>query len=619
MNRFYILPVFVLSVLPLLAQEGSLRAQLEQGLKYKPIQNDVEYDSPADDEMTQCEIKITDDKRGFVITGPQKNILRKFLDTNADGQVDQWSYYHNGVEVYRDIDSNADKKADQFRWLNTAGSRWGIDLNGDKTIDLWKQISAEEVSREIVQAIITNDVQRFVRVVLGDEELKSIALGETLHTKIAQKIAVFKAPETFAAAVKASGLQQDDQWFQLNAVLPSLIPAGDWGNTNDTVVYENSVAAAGSTAGGGKPKQVSIGTLIKIADNNWRTIDVPKAFDENQPVFTFIQPAAAQNSSGQSNSETAALVNEIQELQAELPKSAAADRPAQHRMIIGKMIQIIAKASTAEERENWIRSVADVIMDSAGKNEFPQGGEQIKVLFETVNKQGNEELAAYVRSRQIMTDYYAAMNSGQDDMDAFKKYLENLEGLATDFENTEEGINGTMQLASYREMTARSPDEPLKWYAKAAQQTENKQLAEKAKGAIRRLTAAGKEVPFQANDVNGKPFDIAALKGKAVLLIFWDGSGRTAAELAAIKAVVDKADSAVPVGVNLDADAKTMQLSVTKAGLKWTQLYSPGGLDGAIGVYWGLNSLPAMILYGKDGKVIQSVQNAAELQQILEE
>ena len=79
--------------------------------------------------------------------GPRGVILRKFVDTNDDNIVDQWSYYKDGLEVYRDIDSNFNGKADQYRWFHTGGSRWGIDTKEDGTIDYWKSISAEEVTR----------------------------------------------------------------------------------------------------------------------------------------------------------------------------------------------------------------------------------------------------------------------------------------------------------------------------------------------------------------------------------------------------------------------------------------------------------------------------------------
>ena len=47
----------------------------------------------------------------------------------------------DGIEVYRDVDSNFNGKADEYRWLGTAGSRWGIDDNEDGRIDSWKTIS----------------------------------------------------------------------------------------------------------------------------------------------------------------------------------------------------------------------------------------------------------------------------------------------------------------------------------------------------------------------------------------------------------------------------------------------------------------------------------------------
>jgi hypothetical protein len=612
---------FVLSIGSVLAQESSLQAQLEQGLSYRPVQSDTAIDIPSEQDAKLCEIKVSNDKRGLIILSPQKNTLRIFSDTNGDVRVDQWSYFQNGVEVYRDIDSNGNGKADQYRWLNSAGTRWGIDANEDKIIDYWKEISAEEVSREIVLALAENDNARFLRVALNEEELKELALGESLKNSVTQKVAALKTG--FAAAAQSIALKTGNanghavEWHQLNAVLPGVVPSNDQSNRKDLFVYENATATAGD---GEKTVQIAIGTLVKIADNNWRTLDLPKVYDENHFSYTFILPAAVQTNSAPASNEVVALMNEYQEIQSQIPKLPADQRPAKHKEVIARIIQIIAKVPTEEERENWIRQLADTIMDATSRNEFPNGGEQMEALFKTVNKPGNEELAAHVRSRQIMTDYYLSMQTGGDDMRAYSKWLENLETMATEFEKTEAGIEGMMQLAVYREMSARSAEEPLKWYAKVAQLAAGKPLGEKAKGAIRRLTATGKEIPFQTTDISGKPFDIVSLKGKMVLLCFWDTP--TISHLALIKPVVDKlADTGLqPISVNLDADLQTAKSSVAKAALSWTQLYSSGGLESSIAVYWGISTPPCMILYGKDGKIIQSnIQSADELQQVISE
>src|SRR5688572_30665514 len=127
---------------------------VEQALALAPVQKDAEYDKPAAADVAKCTIQVEKmgAGSGWVVKNAEGSTLRKFIDTNGDNTVDQWSYYADGLEVYRDVDSNANGKADQFRWLNTGGSRWGLDTNEDGKLDEWKTISAEEVSAEAVQA-----------------------------------------------------------------------------------------------------------------------------------------------------------------------------------------------------------------------------------------------------------------------------------------------------------------------------------------------------------------------------------------------------------------------------------------------------------------------------------
>ena len=120
---------------------------VEYALGLRPSQKDVDYDRPEGEAAKNATIKT--EKAGtasaFVVRGATGEILRIFADTNADRVVDRWSYYKDGIEVFRDIDSNHNAKVDQSRWLNSAGSRWGVDEDENGVIDAWKAISAEEV------------------------------------------------------------------------------------------------------------------------------------------------------------------------------------------------------------------------------------------------------------------------------------------------------------------------------------------------------------------------------------------------------------------------------------------------------------------------------------------
>ncbi len=95
--------------------------------RFKPTQADVNYDQPTAQQAAQSQLKSIREANatGWIVTDANDQVLRKFFDTNGDTKVDRWSYFKAGVEVYRDIDSDYNGKADQFRWLGAAGIRWG--------------------------------------------------------------------------------------------------------------------------------------------------------------------------------------------------------------------------------------------------------------------------------------------------------------------------------------------------------------------------------------------------------------------------------------------------------------------------------------------------------------
>jgi hypothetical protein len=616
LRYFSFAALFVFSFCTVFGQND--KSALRDGAaKWKPLQSDIEIDTIASEDIPQCDLVVSADARQMKLVSPQKVILRFFADTDGDSQrqVDQWSYYQNGVEVYRELDTTGNGKQDQFRWLNSAGTRWGVDTNGDGLIDYWKEISAEEVSREIVLALATKDVRRFLCVALKEDELKSLALGETLNETVAKKVAALKTG--FAAAANVAALQSDTEWHQLNAILPGIVPKGEQGNQKDLLVYEN---AAVTISEAGNVRQLVVGTLVKVGDNNWRVLDLPKNYDEEQVAFTFIQPVHAQGSTGTADSEVVALMNQVQALQVKIATLPAAERPNGHKQVIALLLEIVKQSATQEERENWIRQIADTIMEAVAQGEYPDGKEQIATVFKTVNKPEMQELAAHVRSRQIMVNYYLALAAASDPANAYSQWLDELEDMVLVFSKTEAGLEGMMQLASYREMTEASNAESIKWYEKVIELVPGQPMAAKARGAIRRLKAEGNAVPFQARDTTDKVFDITEYKGKFVLLCFWET--HSAAQLPLIKVVTDKFEPSglVTVGVNLDPDMATLHTSLQGIPVTWRQLYAAGGLDGTLATYWGITTPPWMILYDKEGKVVRSsLATVEDLQQTLTE
>ena len=83
------------------------------------------YTSPSPQDVDTCKVEvIAGAKSGssaFLLKDARGQTLRRFFDTDGDRQIDVWSYYQDGVEVYREVDTNRNQKPDQFRWLNAGG------------------------------------------------------------------------------------------------------------------------------------------------------------------------------------------------------------------------------------------------------------------------------------------------------------------------------------------------------------------------------------------------------------------------------------------------------------------------------------------------------------------
>src|SRR5262245_10589707 len=174
--------------IPLLAEAAKPTAK--EALSLVPVQRDVDYDIQEAKEAEKCtvEAETVGGITGWVVRTSDGQVQRRFLDTNGDNKVDQWCYFKDGIEVYRDIDANFNNKADQYRWLGTAGTRWGLDEDENGRVDSWKVISAEEVTAEVVAALRDRDAARFQRLLLTADELKSLGLSSKQVADLTEKI-----------------------------------------------------------------------------------------------------------------------------------------------------------------------------------------------------------------------------------------------------------------------------------------------------------------------------------------------------------------------------------------------------------------------------------------------
>lgn len=592
-----------------------------QALALRPIQKDVEYDRPAGEDKAKCTVKPHGEREttGWVVRDHLGRFLRKFVDTNRDNKVDLWCYYKNGIEVYRDVDSDFNGKADQYRWLGTSGIRWGIDRDEDGRIDSWRMISPEEVTAEVVAALRDRDAGRFKHLLLTRSELSSLGLGAEQAKALAAKIAA--AADNFASAARRQNVvDHNTDWVHFGGTRPGVIAAGTNGSKQDILIYDNVTAVVETN---GKHAQLAIGTLVRV-DDKWRVIDVPRGLADGQPggfffnsAFSTIPTADHLPSAGVSEA-TQKLMTQFQDVERSLASArTAAERAQLNDQRADLLEQLAAAATSDEERENWIRQYAETVSAAIQTGDYPGGLERLKKFHTQLAKSADQsDLVAYVKYRHMNAVYTKSLEDPNVDYAKVQEsWLELLREFVEDFPKSDDAADAMLQLALAEEFAGKE-DEAKQWYSRIVKDFESSPLRDKAQGAVRRLESVGRSMDVRGRSLRGQAVDLADYRGKVVLVHYWatwcDLCHDEFKILKNLQAKYSRRGFAM-IGICLDNERQSAIDFTRSARIGWPQLHEEGGLDGRLATQYGILTLPAMMLVGKNGEVVRRSIYASEL------
>ncbi len=596
---------------------------VEDALKLEPRHKGVAFDRPQADELEGASIKQEklDGVDALVVRRPDGRILRSFADTNGDRVVDRWSFFKDGVEVFREMATNTkDTKANEARWLNAGGSRWGIDRDGDGAIDTWKSISAEESTAETIHALRDRDPAAFVRILPTREDLEAAGFsGERLSDLVARTTAAREQFAKLAATQKKIGVHAS--WASmLVPQAPGVLPAGSPGVDRDVIAYDNVVVLAED---GGAGVQIVVGSLVRCG-NAWRPIDAPQlAGDDGRlaDMPAFFTPMLGGTSAGPSLASADEKLRPLLTKLAELDGAIASADEAGRRVLVAQHVplleQVVAGTAGADQ-DFWKRQLVETVAAYVQEGLMPDGLAQLERLGAEAGD--DDSLAAFVAFRVIQARYAAGMDEPAANFEKLQEaWFADLTKFVEAHPRASEASEAMLQLAFRDEFSGRS-DEAISRYTAITDAFPDTPNARKAAGAVRRLESIGKPLDLEGRSVDGKPVSIARLTGGPVLIHFWSTDCEPCkVDLAQIRELHAKygPKKFACVGVALDTDRNRLVAFLREKPLAWPQIYEQGGLDSRLAESLGIMALPTMMLVDAEGNVVDRNVSITELERKL--
>ncbi len=590
-----------------------------KALGHAPIQPQVDYTIPGGKEVATCSVELENSGKStaWVVRTKDRQVLRRFIDTNGDNLVDIWSYYQDGVEVYRDIDADFNKKADQYRWFHSGGTRWGMDQNEDGKIDRWRAISAHEAAEELVEAIRNRDQGAFDRLLITPAELKRLGLGKSLSARFREKLRA--APSEFRKLIASQKVVTSDSRFvDFGAPRPGTVPAGTDGATRDIMLYESASALLDN---GGKPEQVQVGAMLSTA-SGWRLIEAPQVGSDGIELAGVFSLASSGGSSGVAGSappseQMQSLMEELEKLDTRMVSASPQDRVK----LVDSRAKLLRQLASASEdttmREQWWSQLADMLSAAVVEGGYPQGTKALKDLAaELVRKRVSSNLMAHVQFQAIWADWgLKSQDPKQDYAKVQEAWLKQLQAFVSAHPASPDAAEALLQLGMAEEFAGRQ-EEAERWYQKLASDFSSTPRGRKAAGAVRRLNSIGKPISLSGAALSGGQISLSQYRGKVVLLQYWaTWCEPCKADMAQIQQLYSRYSNRgfAVIGVNLDAQRSSATAYLKQNRFPWKHAYDEGGLEGQLASEMGVMTLPLMVLVDEKGRVVRKNLHVAEL------
>jgi thiol-disulfide isomerase/thioredoxin len=581
---------------------------------YKPDFPDVQITTPTPDEYASCDLKWIPGARpgtgSYVLQDAKKQILRRYSITGGKA-FDTWSYFKDGVEVFRELDTNFNGRKDQYRWLNTAGMKWGFSSQEDGKVDAWQYISAEEAAQELFAALSSGDVARMQALLITEAEMRTLKLPAAEAQRMLSLVK--GAPAKFQATrAKLPQLDAKARFVRMESATPNCVLAETNGTDKDQLRFPNRAILFESGDKEKKHDWLQTGEMIKVG-MAWRLIDGPSPQD-------FSPPPGGDDPALQRLLDKLAKIDGTPPAPLITPKrdEAVQNYNLERVAIIEKILELVK----GEQHETFTKQVFDNLSAAYQAGHVPSLSKLAERRDKLDKAMPGSNLAAYGAYRHLWA-LYAEKITGPKASEVQEEWLNQLVKFVQAYPKCEDAPDALWLLAMGSEYGGKD-EEAKRWYHQIYENFPTNPLAAKARGSEARLNLIGHPLQLSAPQLgSGTPFNITSLKGKVVVVYYWASHVNVCErDFDTLKRLRQRhGDKMELVCVSLDDTPAAASAFLQRNQVTGIQLFEQakegGGLNSPLAAFYGINGLPHLFLVGRDGNVINRTLQVGDLETAL--
>ena len=232
--------------------------------------------------------------------------------------------------------------------------------------------------------------------------------------------------------------------------------------------------------------------------------------------------------------------------------------------------------------------------------------EEINRAFAEARENGNEEKMIELRAE--------SENLWQEQNDRIKSFIDNRNSsFLTPYI--------IKRYLSY-ELDFRELDELLSKLDTTVHKSADYQTLKSRVDVLSKVAVGEPAVDFALNDAGGNPISLSSFEGQVLLVDFWASwCGPCRRENPnVVKLYNDFHDKGFEIlGVSFDKSRDNWLKAIEDDNLRWSHVSDLKGWDSAAGKLYAINSIPATVLIGRDGKIIAKNLRGEALRQKLVE